>query len=1003
MFNNKYPFDFDANGYLSIEDFYILKIRRLMNFRIQKILLVASLYDSFILEEDGKLDETISQIYTQRDMGYVPSIKRVTNNSKALEVLQNEKFDLIITISREDEIYNPLQFAANVKEINADSSLALLLYNSPILEKVSALYSNSKIIDNVFLWRRDSKILPSIIQLIEDRKNIRKDKKIFNIPIVLLIEDSVDFYSLYIPIIYDLLWKNTESLLKEKNTSKERLLAKKGRPRIYLTNNFEEAKKIIEEFSGNLLGIISDCSFKRNGKVSSNIGFELIDFVHLNFPNLPIILQSNDETVKEYAKKNNLKYLIKSSPTLISDFESLFLDYFGFQDLSFRNNDGVELAKIHNLNSLINTVNSLPPDVLYEYYKNENLKRWLIARAEFEFSSEIYCKDFITINDPLILRERLNEKLNDTFNKYYSSSVLTFDRSFDYKYWHFSKIGEGSMGGKARGLAFINKILNLEFVKNEFENIKISIPKSIVLSTDIFSQFLDLNNLLSYAISEESDIRIANAFINADFPPTVIGDLLDFVMKVKAPLAVRSSSLLEDALYQPFAGIYITKMLPNNEPDDAKRFINLINAIKLVYASTFFKEAKSYIGSTNHRIEEEKMAVLIQEVVGSRRGDNFYPDISGVAKSYNYYPFGNAKPEDGIVEMALGLGKIVVDGESSYPFVPEYPKIPLPQFSSTKDLLKNTQKYFYSINMRGETNLSYIDENQFINKCQLKVAEDDEVLNFVGSTYSPVDERIYSGILGRNGIRVVNFAPILKDEIFPIAKVCKFLLEISERAFGTPVEIEFAITLPKDKDQIIGFNYLQVRPLVRNTELVEIDINKFKKEEIFVISEKVLGNGIFKDIYDILYVKPSLFDPSKSLQIAEEIGKVNDLVKHEKKNYLLIGPGRWGSQDPWLGIPVRWDQISCVKSIVEVATENMNVEPSQGSHFFHNITSLQISYFTVSSDQREENYIDWRWLESLEAKFETEYIKLVEIKKSLLILVDGRKGKGIILKNWRNG
>lgn len=582
MPNNKYPFNFDVNGYLSIDEFHISKIKRLMSFKIQKILLVASLYDSFILEEDGKLDEAISKIYTQRDMGYVPIIKRITNNSKALEVLRNEDYDLVIAISKQDEIYNPLQFAARVKEIRPNSSFVLLLYSSPILEKVSGLYSGSKVIDKIFLWRRDSRILPSIVQLIEDSKNIRRDSKIFNIPVILLIEDSIEFYSLYIPILYDLLWENTESLLREKYTTKERILVKRGRPRVYLTADFVESKNLLEEFGGNLLGIISDCTYKKNGKVVPDIGFEFIDFVRSKFPNLPIILQSNDEKIKDYAKKNNLRYLIKTSPTLISDFKNLFLDLFGFNDLVLKSKDGLELSRTHNLFSLINIINSLPSYVVYDSFKSENLKRWLITRAEFEFASEIYSEEFLCIKDPLILREKLKERLTDMFNKYHSSSVLTFNRSFDYKYWHFSKIGEGSMGGKTRGLAFMNKILNLKFVKEEFKNVNISIPKSIVLETDIFSEFLDLNNLLNFAISEESDIRIANAFINADFPPTIIGDLMDFIRKVKLPIAVRSSSLLEDALYHPFAGIYITKMLPNKLLQKLQNFsLRIISCLAL--------------------------------------------------------------------------------------------------------------------------------------------------------------------------------------------------------------------------------------------------------------------------------------------------------------------------------------------------------------------------------------------------------------------------------------
>jgi hypothetical protein len=556
-------------------------------------------------------------------------------------------------------------------------------------------------------------------------------------------------------------------------------------------------------------------------------------------------------------------------------------------------------------------------------------------------------------------------------------------------------IGSGSIGGKARGLAFMDRILARYFDPEKFPGVTVSIPRTLVLGTDMFDDFMKENDLLPQAVADYSDSHMANLFIKASLPGKTVGDLRDFIKNVKVPLAVRSSSLLEDSLYQPFAGIYATKMLPNDQASDDIRFLNLVNAIKFVYASTFFRQAKSYIGSTPHRIEDEKMAVVIQPVVGKIHQDSFYPDFSGVARSYNYYPVGQAKPEDGVVNVALGLGKTVVDGGVSLRFTPAFAGI-LPQFTSIKEMFNFSQRDFYAIAMRHAASIAFLEEDQYLVKFGLERAERDGILQYLASTYSRENDAVYDGV-SFPGPRIINFAHILKNEIFPLAKIVIDLLKLSSEAMNCAVEAEFAVTLDAENVFPAQFSILQVRPLVVQDELVKVELDDRKKEFAFCYSDRVLGNGVSQTVRDIVFVKPSAFDAAQSPQIAVEVDKLNSRLREGSIPYLLIGPGRWGSTDPWLGIPVKWSQISGVKVVVEASLPNMNVDPSQGSHFFQNMTSLRIGYFTVPLD-RAHGFIDWPWLEALPPVSETPFLKHVRLAEPLTVMIDGRKSQGVILK-----
>lgn len=555
--------------------------------------------------------------------------------------------------------------------------------------------------------------------------------------------------------------------------------------------------------------------------------------------------------------------------------------------------------------------------------------------------------------------------------------------------------------GKARGLAFLDRVLLHYFDPSIFPGVTVSIPRTVVIGTDVFDEFIRENDLLEFAVEDHTDSHIINAFIKASLPPKILGDLRDFVTHVKVPLAVRSSSLLEDSLYQPFAGIYSTKMLPNDQFDDGARFLNLVNAIKFVYASTFFREAKSYIQNTPHRVEDEKMAVIVQTVVGRHHRNRFYPDFSGVGRSYNFYPAGGAKPEDGVANVAVGLGKTVVDGGVSLHFSPEYPAV-LPQFASVKDMLNFSQKEFYAIAMNHVASVAFLEEDQYLVRLGLDAAEKDGVLQYLASTYSIANDQVYDGIT-QEGPRIVNFAHILKNEIFPLAKLLSTLLSLGQEAMGNPVEIEFAATFAAATIFPAQFSVLQIRPLVVHDELVPIDLDERKRESALCFSEKVLGNGRIENIRDIVFVKRDGFDMSQTPKIAQEIGKINKSLREEKRPYLLIGPGRWGSSDPWLGIPVKWNQISNAKVIVEAHLAGIFIDPSQGSHFFQNLTSLRIGYFTVPANA-ELGFVDWSWLDAAKAETQAQYIKHVRLNHPLVVQMDGRKGLGMVIKpNAANG
>jgi CheY-like chemotaxis protein len=964
-----------------------------MPYQVKKFLLVASLYDYFMLEEDGRLQELLLKTYQQWNLGYIPQFLRINGGENALQVIKNEKFDLIIVVMRLGDM-DPFTFGRLVKEIDPLLPVIGLAFNTPELKRLLEI-DDGTAVERIFVWQGDGRILLGILQYIEDRKNAVIDIQFGGFQSILLIEDDIDFYSSYLPIVFSVLRELTEQLLKDDLTFAQKLKRQNGRPRIQLATSYEEATAIFEHSKNNLLGIITDSSFPENKILNPTAGLMFVKKVLSVLPNLPILLQSSEPAAEVMAQKAGIGFLSKNSPTLLHDLKKFLSSSFGFGDLVIKDDRVAVESRVININQLFSIVAGLPDIDLRKIVNRGDLDRWLRARTEFELANTIQVFISQTSGPVLELGGQLKKIIADFRTASHRGSIVAYSRYFHEDYSQFSIIGSGSIGGKARGLAFLDKILANNFDQGQFPKTEIAIPRTVVIGTDMFDDFIKENNLLTFAVENHSDNHIVNRFINASLPAKMVGDLRDFIKHVRVPLAVRSSSLLEDSLYLPFAGIYATKMLPNDQYGDDIRFLNLVNAIKFVYASTFFRQAKSYINSTPHRIEDEKMAIVIQPVVGTLYRDCFYPDFSGVARSYNYYPVGQAKPEDGVVNVALGLGKTVVDGGVSLRFTPAFAGI-LPQFTSIKDMFSFSQRDFYAVSMKHTASVAFLEEDQYLVKQGLERAEKDGVLQYLASTYSRENDAVYDGI-SFSGPRIINFAHILKNEIFPLAKILQCLLKLSSEAMDCPVEIEFAATLDAANVFPAVFSILQVRPLVVNDELVKVELAATQNEFALCYSDQVLGNGVSQIIQDIIFVKPTIFAAAKSPEIAIEVDNLNSKLRAENIPYLLIGPGRWGSTDPWLGIPVKWSQISGVKVIVEVSLPNLNVDPSQGSHFFQNMTSLRIGYFTIPLNSAN-GFIDWPWLEGQPALNETTFLRHVCLAQPLKVMIDGRKSQGIILK-----
>jgi CheY-like chemotaxis protein len=965
----------------------------LMPFRVQEILLVASMYDAFTLEEGGRLTEVLLSEYRELNLSFPPHVTRASTGEEALRLMETRRFDMVITMSRLGDM-DATQMATRMKSRTPDLPIYNLSYNPRELQHLRSLDTVS-CIDRYFVWNGDVRLLLGIIKYCEDRENVAHDTRYGDVRCILLIEDSVRFYSSYLPLIYTEVLNQTMSLMLEGINLSHRLLRLRARPKILLANTFEEAWDYYREYKDSLLGVISDGRFPWKGTDNDDAGVEFIRRVKFVDPHTPAVLQSTNKDLAGVAKEIGAGFIHKKSRKLLKELRAFMLDNFGFGDFVFRLPDNTEVGRAPDLKTLVHMLRSVPGESIRHHASHDHFSNWLRARTEFELAASLRPVKVTEFGDNEGLREYLVKIISRFRTESHRGVVADFSRRHFDASNAFVRIGGGSLGGKGRGLAFMNSILYRYGVSDRFQGTLIQVPPTAVVGTDVFDLFMQQNDLREYVLGDADDHEINQSFLAAKLPQQIYGDLEAFLDQVRYPLAVRSSSLLEDSQFQPFAGVYSTYMLANSHTDTKVRLDQLCDAIKLVFASAYSRAARSYIEATSNRIEEEKMAVIIQQMVGQRYENHDYPHFSGVANSSNFYPANGMDPKDGVAAVALGLGRTVVEGGRALRFSPANPTV-LPQFGTIDDWLKISQRKFYAVDVsdpdsypgeRDDFNLSLLD---------LEDAERHGTLEPLGSIYSPANNMIYDGI-HREGTRLVSFAHILKSDLFPLADILKLLLELGRRTMSAEVEIEFAVVLGDGKMRPHQFGFLQIRPLAAGYDAPDIPAGMLDSAEALVATDVALGNGRQDEIRDILYVPRQVFDRSETMAIAEEIGRFNRRLVEGATPYLLLGPGRWGSSDRWLGIPVRWDQISGARVIVETDLEDFKVTPSQGTHFFQNLTSFQVGYLTVNTTKGSSR-LDWDWLDSQPAHEEGKFLRHIVLSDPLTVMIDGRTSQGVIMR-----
>jgi CheY-like chemotaxis protein len=968
--------------------------RDLRAFRVREVLLVSSLYDSYILEEDGQLAESLDAEYYQLKLSYAPRITRVSTAEAAIDVLESRAFDLIITMTRLGNM-DVIRFARAVKSKYPDLPIVLLADNPLSANRVKD-QNVSRCLDQVFVWQGDVALFMAIIKFIEDRYNVERDAQLAGVRNIILIENSVRFYSSYLPMLYKELTKQTEALMADGVNTRQRLRRMRARTKILLAETFEEGEELFRRYRGYTLGIISDARFRRGGQTDPEAGLEFVRRVKEQDPDMPALIQSSDEGLAEMAASLGAAFLNKRSPRLLQGLRRFMQTSLGFGDFVFIDSCGREVGRAHDLAGMPAVLREIPEDSLRYHASRNHFSNWCMARTEFALAARLRPIKVSEFPDIESVRRYLIDSFRQLWTDTRRGVVAEFSRGdFDEKSG-FARIGGGSMGGKGRGLGFINSLIWRLCDEEELEGARVFVPPAAVVGTDVFDAFVADNHLSAVAFSDAPDEEIDAAFLAGCLPTSTLDDLRAFAERIRYPLAVRSSSLLEDSYDQPFAGIYRTIMLPNDSPDPEVRLADLCTAVKLVYASTYCCNAKAYLHNTPHRSEEEKMAVVLQQLVGREHHGHFYPDFAGVARSYNYYPVLEISPDDGIAVVALGFGRTVVDGGKAVRFSPGSPRS-LPQFSSTEEILRNAQREFYALILRRETAFPVTGQDETLVQLDLCAAEEHGTLGPMASVYSPDNDAVYDG-LSRTGIRLVTFGPILKTGVFPLARILTRLLELGREAMSCPVEIEFAVSL-QGADGRPDFGVVQIRPMVVEvgTENLDQALRTIAPEEILCSSEQALGHGRVRDIQDVIYVRPETFDRAHTEEMAVEVGSLNGRLEAEGRPYLLIGPGRWGSSDRWLGIPVEWRQIAGTRAIVETDLDEVPVVPSEGTHFFQNLTSFGIGYFTVHR-RSGGGWIDYAWLAGQPAEAETRHLRHVRLSRPLDLRIDGRARRGVVLK-----
>jgi CheY-like chemotaxis protein len=979
----------DPKKYYFIDTSFNLLMKR----RIYQVLLISSNYDAFMLEEDGRIDETIFMEYVSLNLRYPPQFIKVSSEEEAFEVLEDKRVELVISMLSIDKT-DTFDIAIRLKNKFPKIPIVVL---TPFSREVNITLKekNLSAIDYVFSWLGNPDILLAIIKLIEDKMNLDQDVQ-QGVQVILLVEDSIRFYSSYLPNIYKIIYRQSKGFITEGLNEHQKMVRMRGRPKIVLATSYEEAVTMFSKYKNNLIGIISDISFKKDGETDKTAGIKFVKKVREEDEFVPILLQSSEAANESIARELQVGFINKLSKTLSIELRNFIHDNFSFGDFVFIDpKTGREITRAVDLKSLQDKIFEIPDDSLMYHMQRNHFSKWLNARALFpiaEMFKEVSVTEFSDMDEAKryifdsITAFRINKA---------RGVIAEFDRQRYDEYLSFARIGQGSIGGKARGLAFLDSLIKRNRLTDRFENVIISIPRTVVLGTDIFDEFMEENRLYEIALSDRSDKEILQYFIKSRLPFRLHEDLFTFISCVNNPIAIRSSSLLEDSHYQPFAGIYSTYMIPNLKFNERMMIEKLSEAIKSVYASAFFKDSKAYMAATLNVIDEEKMGIVLQEVTGIRYGNRFYPAISGVARSINFYPIAPEKPEDGIANIAFGLGKYIVDGGNGLRFSPHYPKKIL-QLSTPELALSETQKLFYALDLDADAFTPDTDDTVNLLKLKIKDSEEEGTLRLVASTFDYDSNSVRDGITGK-GKKIITFSPVLAHNTFPLAEVLQTVLDIGQKEMGKHIEIEFAVNLDLPKDEPKVFSLLQIRPIVGKNGTVNLEPGDIHPEAAIILSNNALGNGILKDIHDFIYIKPETFDASKSQEIGRRLESINERFLAEKKNYILVGPGRWGSADPWLGIPVRWPQISAARLIVESGLENYRIDPSQGTHFFQNLTSFNVGYFTINP-YIKEGYYDLEFLSAQPAFYEDEFIRHIRFERPIRIEIDGKKNLGVVYK-----
>jgi len=962
----------------------------LMKFKVEEILLVATLYDSFIMEQEGDLGDVVYGEYHQLNLSSAPRITTAYTHKDALKKLDAGKFNMIIIMVGID-FQESIQLTLNIKEQNLGIPVTLLFNNNTVYAAFCEKNDPFNYADQAFVWNGDPTIFLAMIKLIEDKMNADNDTGLGMVRIVLLVEDSIRYYSRYLPVLYSEIMRQTSRLIEAEHSDSRKLLRMRARPKVIITRSYEEAVALFEKYREYLLCVISDVHFIKKGKGDGKAGIHFLKYVRKRNDSIPLLLQSGDVENREHAEKFNAFFMDKKSESLSTDLRHFILTNLGFGKFVFKDGAGRKvIGEAGNMEEFEKLIRTVPTESILYHAENNHFSTWLMARGEVQFSTILRALNMSNFGEISMLRPFLIEIFDLIRQLKTRGLVINVEEDYSPGCSCVVRLAGGSLGGKGRGVAFINNLI--ERVNFGIEKIKIKIPITGIIGTDAFDEFMEMNGLNDFIHTEKDYKKIREKFILGKLPKELEKKLLKFIKTVEGPIAVRSSGLFEDMLMQPFAGIYETYFLPNSSKDVKKRFELLAKAVKLIYASIYSHKARSYFNALNYEIEEEKMAVIIQKVVGRKFDSYFYPHISGTAQSRNHYPVSYLQPEDGIAVIAAGLGAYVVNGDTSFRFCAKYPQMNL---VSDRYQISNTQQYLLAIDLKNEDPDILSGENSCYAEVPIEEAKKHGSLKNILSYYDYDNDMIYPGVSDK-GMDIVNFANILKYNLLPFNEAINAFLEVGHKSMGTPIEIEFAFDI-NEENETGAFYVLQLKPMIHMTDNVAIDTGEIRNEELILFTDKGMGNGKIEDVHDLIFVDPGSFDKTATYTIAKEISKINSVMKKDNKKYILIGFGRWGTRDPFLGIPVNFADISQSKIIVEAGFKDFQIDASLGSHFFHNITSMNIGYFTVNY-QSGESFIDWEWLKSQKPFKKTKHVIHLRFKDPVEIIMDGKKGLNLIKK-----